>query len=69
MLRRCNLLTGANKIYTTNGRQMASKRLTVDNNGEQAVKERLEPLVARGDNLVEHLQNKHSDSCERCLYC
>ena len=46
---------------------MAPEQLTVYNNGEKAVEQRLETLVARGDNLVKYLQNKHSDSCEHKL--
>ena len=31
--------------------------LTIDNDREQAVKQRLKPLVPCGDDLVEHLHN------------
>ncbi len=48
-------------------RQMAPKQLTIYNNREKAVKQRLETLVACGDNLVKDLKNKHSDSCEHEL--
>lgn len=47
---------------------MAPKQFTIDNNSEQAVKERLETLVACGDNLVKHLQSKQSDSSEHELF-
>lgn len=47
---------------------MAPKQLTIHNYSEKAVKQRLETLVAGGDYLVKHLQNKHSDSCEHRLY-
>lgn len=46
---------------------MAAKQLTIYNNSEKAVKQRLETLVACGDNLVKHLQKKHSDNCEHCI--
>lgn len=47
---------------------MAPKQFTIDNNSEQAVKERLETLVACGDNLVKYLQSKQSDSSEHELF-
>lgn len=40
------------------------EKLTIYNNSEKAVEQRLETLVSCGDNLVKHLQNKHSNSCE-----
>lgn len=36
-----------------------AKQLTIYNNSEKAVEQRLETLVACGDDLVKHLQKKH----------
>lgn len=38
---------------------------TIYNNGKQAVKQRLQALMACSDNFVKHLENKQRDSCER----
>lgn len=55
---RCyNFKKNANKNCTA--RQMAAKLLTIYNNGEKAVKQRLETLVACGNDLVKNLQKKH----------
>lgn len=45
-----------------------SAKPTIDNDSEQAVKQRLQTLVTCGDDLVKHLQNKHGDSCEHRLF-
>lgn len=47
---------------------MAPKQFTIDNNSEQTVEQRLETLVACGDNLVKHLQSKQSSSSEHELF-
>ena len=60
--------SGCWKSNLSIAQQMAQEKFTIHNDGEQAVKQRLETLVACGDNLVKHLQNKQRDRREHDVF-